>query len=188
MRKHIRRIYGRAKHGLARLWRWAKGHAGRFAALASWARWKGHHSKGGEWAKKAAVYERKAKWLAQHKDPKPSPGNGTISIDGVAVAAWIAHWVLQARNRGLWHGYVVSGYRSPAYSTSLCVAMCGHPTCPGTCAGATSNHSGLIYPAGAVDVDVAHRNEFANAMQKLGSPLHNALGPADPNHFSASGR
>lgn len=130
---------------------------------------------------------KKLAFLKSHHDPKPNP-DGTVTIDGKEVALWIAKWVLEARNKGLWHGYVVSGYRSPAYSTSLCEAMCGAPTCPGRCAGATSNHSGLEYPSGAVDVDVAHRDEFASAMQRLGSPLHNALGPADPNHFSASGR
>lgn len=128
---------------------------------------------------------RKDALLWKIKDHKPAT-SGVVTIDGKQVAAWIAKWVLEAREKGLWHGYVVSGYRSPEYSTSICIGMCDHPTCPGTCAGASSNHSGLVFPAGAVDVDVAHRSEFANAMAKLGAPLRNDLAN-DPNHFSATG-
>jgi hypothetical protein len=129
--------------------------------------------------------QRKDDLLEKIKDAHQPSGPTTV-IDGKPVATWIAKDVLKARERGLWHGYVVSGYRSPEYSESLCFAMCGHPTCPGTCAGRGSAHSQLAYPAGAVDVDLAHRDEFARAMQTIGSVLKNAL-PYDPNHFSASG-
>lgn len=136
-------------------------------------------------AKVVKARARKDKLLQKLKDRQPATDGITV-IDGKQVANWIAKYVLEARKRGLWHGYVVSGYRSPEYSTSLCEAMCGAPTCPGRCAGATSNHSGLRYPRGAVDVDLAHRDEFARAMVTLGAPLKNAL-PNDPNHFSAYG-
>lgn len=125
--------------------------------------------------------------LLQKLQDRHKPDGPTVEIDGKPVARWIAKWVLKARKEGLWHGYVVSGYRSPEYSTSLCEAMCGAPTCPGRCAGASSNHSGLKYPRGAVDVDLAHRAEFAAAMVKLGAPLKNGLPNSDPNHFSQSG-
>lgn len=130
--------------------------------------------------------QRKDDLIERIKEPKPS-SDGTTVIDGKQVPNWIAKWVLKARKEGLWHGYVVSGYRSPEYSTSICQAMCGAPTCPGRCAGASSNHSGLVYPRGAVDVDLAHRDEFARAMVKLGAPLKNILPTTDPNHFSNSG-
>ena len=132
-----------------------------------------------------AAREIKDALLQRLKDHKPAP-NGTITVDGKQVAAWIARYVLLAREKGLWHGYVVSGYRSPEYSTSICIEMCGQPTCPGRCAGASSNHAGLTFPSGAVDVDLAHRDEFARAMVTLGAPLKNAL-PNDPNHFSQAG-
>lgn len=129
--------------------------------------------------------QRKDDIIDRLKDHKPAT-DGTTVIDGKQVASWIARWVLEARKKSLWHGYVISGYRSPEYSTSICEAMCGAPTCPGRCAGASSNHSGLVYPRGAVDVDLAHRDEFARAMQTLGAPLRNALAN-DPNHFSQAG-
>jgi hypothetical protein len=37
-----------------------------------------------------------------------------------------------------------------------------------------------------VDVDLAHRDEFAAAMAKLGAPLRNTLA-FDRNHFSQAG-
>jgi hypothetical protein len=79
---------------------------------------------------------------------------------------------------------VTSGYRTPEYSTSLCIAMCGAPSCPGRCAGASSNHSGKVYPAGAVDVTDYTR--FGQIQPQIGSPLRNDL-PIDPVHYSVSG-
>lgn len=152
---------------------------------------KRHDAKrGGDRRKKLAkevreTRERKDALLKKLKDAQ-RPDGPTVEIDGKQVALWIAGYVLAARRRGLWHGYVVSGYRSPQYSESLCYAMCGAPSCPGRCAGRASSHSQLRYPDGAVDVDLAHRDEFAAAMQKLGAPLQNQL-PFDPNHFSHTG-
>ena len=60
-------------------------------------------------------------------------------------------------------------------------------TCPGNCAGRTSNHSGRVAPAGAVDV--TDYPAFAALMKR--SPhrprLLNDLPVTDPNHFSATG-
>lgn len=130
---------------------------------------------------------RKDRLLQKIKDQKPVPSAGTVVIDGKPVASWIAKDILEARRRGLWDGYVVSGYRSPEYSESICYGMCGAPTCPGRCAGRGSAHSQLVYPQGAVDVDLARRDQFANAMRTIGSVLKNAMPTTDPNHFSASG-
>lgn len=130
--------------------------------------------------------EVKDRLLEKIKDRRKPPTRGIRTVDGKPVAAWIAYYVLKARQEGLWDGYVVSGYRSPEYSESICYEMCGAPTCSGRCAGRFSEHSQNIKPRGAVDVDLAHRDEFARAMVKLRAPLKNLL-PADPNHFSNSG-
>lgn len=113
------------------------------------------------------------------------PTSGVVTFDGRQVAAWIAYWLQKSRDAG-WQGYVTSGWRDPAYSESLCLAMCGAPSCPGKCAGRASNHAGSIYPAGAVDVTDYYR--FADIQRQIGSPLINTIGPSDPVHFSVSGR
>jgi hypothetical protein len=112
---------------------------------------------------------------------------GTVKIDGKDVPKWIAKWVLLARKKGLWHGSITSGVRTPEYSEQLCYDMCGQPSCPGTCAGRSSNHNctgGCRYPSGAIDV--TDEAAFAAAMKKLKAPLKNDL-PSDRVHFSASG-
>jgi hypothetical protein len=124
----------------------------------------------------------KRKWLKDHPAPAPST-SGLTTFDGVTVAAWFVPWLTKIRNAG-WGGHVVSGYRDPAYSTQLCYGMCGAPSCPGRCAGASSNHSGKVYPAGAVDVTDYYT--FERLAYSVGSPLRNHL-PADPVHFSVSG-
>lgn len=109
--------------------------------------------------------------------------DGLTTFDGVVVASWIARWLEKSRRAG-WNGTVTSGYRTPEYSESLCQRMCGQPSCPGTCAGRSSNHSGKDYPAGAVDVsDYAN---FERIQYEIGSPLRNDL-PYDPVHFSVNG-
>ena len=111
------------------------------------------------------------------------PASGIVTFDGVRCAAWIAEWLEKSRKAG-WNGRLVSGYRDPAYSESLCQAMCGAPSCPGRCAGRSSNHSGSVYPAGACDV--SDYWTFAEIQPKIGSPLCNHL-PSDRVHFSVSG-
>jgi len=115
----------------------------------------------------------------------PPPQDGVVTFDGKPCAAWIAADLQEARDKGLWGGVLISGYRTPAYSTSLCYGICGAPSCPGRCAGASSNHSKYVRPEGAADVSDYVRCEAA--MRQIGSPLHNAIGPSDPNHLSASG-
>ena len=126
---------------------------------------------------------RKQRVLAKRS---AAPRAGLATFDGRAVAEWIEPHLRWARGHG-WKGTVESGYRTPEHSEQLCMSMCGHPTCPGTCAGRTSNHSGRVAPAGAVDV--TDYPAFAELMKR--SPhrprLLNDLPVTDPNHFSATG-
>lgn len=115
---------------------------------------------------------------------------GVTTFDGVRVARWLVPYLKHARAKG-WRGRLVSGYRDPAYSQKLCYRMCGHPTCPGKCAGLTSNHVGSSVPRGAIDV--SYYSDFGRLVRgwrpKSGWPtIFNALGAQDPVHFSASGR
>jgi Domain of unknown function (DUF1906) len=124
---------------------------------------------------------------AQHKDAKRSLASraGVATFDGRPVAAWLKPYLVWARNHG-WQGTLTSGWRDPLYSEHLCKLKCGAPTCAGTCAGRSSNHSGRIKPAGAIDV--THPDVFARLM--LQCPLRpricNDL-PRDRVHFSVTG-
>lgn len=111
---------------------------------------------------------------------------GVSRFDGVPCANWMIPYLVWARKHG-WQGHLNSGWRSPAYSESLCYRMCGAPTCSGTCAGRGSNHSGSVKPSGAVDVSDYYR--FGNLMRSvpLSPHLYNALS-RDPVHYSISGR
>lgn len=111
------------------------------------------------------------------------PGVG--KFDGIPVAK-AAIPILQWCRQNGWHGHLVSGYRTPAYSESLCFAMCGHPTCPGRCAGRSTNHAYAQPDRFAVDVSdyVTFRSVVARC--PLQPHIHNSL-PIDPVHFSPSG-
>jgi hypothetical protein len=125
---------------------------------------------------------KKLRFLHQHRARKPK-ARGVATFDGIPVAAWMVKWLEKSRDNG-WHGVLVSGFRTPQHSEELCLDMCGQPTCPSKCAGKTSNHVGLIHPAGAVDV--GDEDKFAEIQPKIGSPLRNDL-PSDLVHFSVSG-
>lgn len=114
---------------------------------------------------------------------EPFSKRGVVKFDGHLVAAWIVPWLKKARQMG-WKGHVTSGWRDPAYSERLCRQMCGAPSCPGRCAGRSSNHSGKVFPKGAIDV--SDEATFAVIMRKLRAPLRNDL-PADRVHFSVTG-
>lgn len=120
---------------------------------------------------------------------KPKVKDGLTTFDGKLVSAPVAFWLLRSREAG-WKGTLLSGYRDPAYSESLCYAMCGAPSCPGRCAGRSSGHSqkGGSRSAPQGCADITDHVTFARIQGEIGSPLRNALGPADPNHFSLSGR
>lgn len=143
--------------------------------------------------KREADLEKKLHYLIDKRDAaKPPQGLVTPSKPwnpyGHTGAEWMVPWFDKVWALGV-HFAVVSWFRSPAYSTSLCMARCGQPSCSGTCAGASSNHScppthTCVEWEGAADVT----NYYAvrAALARLGAPLTNHL-PADPVHVSHSG-
>jgi hypothetical protein len=110
---------------------------------------------------------------------------GVTRYDGVPVAK-VAVPILNWCRRHGWKGRLVSGYRSPAYSESLCRRMCGAPRCPGLCAGRTSNHSGNSPARFAVDVSDYDNFRRVVARCPVKPRIWNNL-PRDPAHFSPSG-
>lgn len=114
---------------------------------------------------------------------------GVVRFDGVPVAKVAVKYLLFARAHG-WAGRLNSGWRDPAYSESLCFRMCGAPSCPGRCAGRSSNHAGKTSSQFAVDV--SDYVKFGQLMARKDAPhdprIYNALGAQDPVHFSPSGR
>jgi hypothetical protein len=125
---------------------------------------------------------KKLRFLHDHPQRKTG-AKGVSSFDGVQVAAWMVQWLQKSRENG-WGGELTSGYRTPQHSEDVCRGICGQPTCPGRCAGRSSNHSGKEFPAGAVDL--TDEFTFAAIQPRIGSPLKNAI-PADKIHFSVSG-
>lgn len=111
------------------------------------------------------------------------PGVGFF--DGVPVAKTAIPVLQWCRNNG-WPGHLVSGYRTPAYSESLCYAMCGRPSCPGKCAGRATNHAYATPERFAMDV--SDYVTFGRVVAKcpLKPHVHNAL-PNDLVHFSPQG-
>lgn len=128
---------------------------------------------------------RKQRHEAQH----PQVSKGVVLYDGRPCAAWLVPYLDFARNHG-WDGVLNSGWRDPERSEQLCLQMCGAKTCPGRCAGRSSNHSGSEKPMGAIDV--SFYTEFGQLMRRPDAPrnppIFNALGAQDPVHFSATGR
>jgi hypothetical protein len=123
----------------------------------------------------------------QHERARQPAGAGATLFEGRRVATWIKPYLDFARRNG-WKGTLTSGFRDPAESEQLCISQCGKPSCPGTCAGRKSNHSGNKKPKGAIDVsDIA---TFTRLMEScpLKPRIFNALGAADPEHFSTTGR
>lgn len=128
--------------------------------------------------------EQKLDWLRKHPPPLDPDGDGLIVVDGKQIAAEVGKEVLRIRSFGVWRGFVVSGYRTPAYSESLCFGMCHAPTCPGRCAGRNTNHARKGGRNGAVDL--TDYFTFAAECRRHGSWLENHL-PQDLVHFSDSG-
>ncbi|HSD81797.1 MAG TPA: hypothetical protein VLB47_14105, partial [Solirubrobacteraceae bacterium] len=132
-----------------------------------------------------------ARALTRRRDQRKAAGRataaraGVVTFDGQPVAAWMEPYLRWAREHG-WQGRLTSGWRDPAYSEQLCRAMCGAATCPGRCAGRTSNHVGRVRPAGAIDVTDEVR--FAELMRRCPySPRRFNDLPSDRIHFSATG-
>jgi hypothetical protein len=132
------------------------------------------------------AFAKKLKFLIEQRDAHVPNVDGIVQFDGVPCAAWIARDLQKIRDLG-WGGFLISGFRSPEHCEQLCLAMCGAITCPGRCAGRSSEHCFYVEPRGACDLDPAHELQAESLFRKIGSPLHNALGAADPNHNSASG-
>lgn len=121
----------------------------------------------------------------QHERAKQEIADSAATFDGRPIAAWMKPYLDFARAHG-WTGTLTSGFRDPAHSEELCLHMCGKPSCPGLCAGRTSNHSGRTKPKGAVDVTDFVR--FGQLMQICPREprIFNDL-PKDHVHFSATG-
>jgi hypothetical protein len=112
------------------------------------------------------------------------PGVG--KFDGKTVAKCAIPLLTWARANG-WKGTLVSGWRDPKYSQSLCFNMCGRPSCPGKCAGLSSNHVGDTPAKFAMDVSDYVNFGHIIARCPLQPKVHNSLGARDPVHFSPSG-
>jgi hypothetical protein len=122
-------------------------------------------------------------WKANHA--AASAAGGVTHYDGVPVAAVAVPILNWCREHG-WKGRLVSGWRDPAYSESLCRRMCGAPRCPGLCAGTSSNHVGTSAQRFAVDVSDYATFRRVVAQCPLSPHIHNSL-PRDLVHFSPSG-
>lgn len=133
------------------------------------------------------LQEHREEWKEEQAEDRSNYDKGStkiVTMDGKPIVEDIAYWLDLIRKRGMWHGVVVSGYRTPAYSTSLCYGMCGAPSCPGRCAGASSNHAKTGYPGPAADVTDYFNCE--DALIDVGSGYKNNL-PLDRVHMSKSG-
>lgn len=128
---------------------------------------------------------RRRRWVAQnHVSSYVNSGVGRF--DGKPVAKCAVPLLTWARQNG-WHGQLVSGWRDPKYSQSLCYNMCGRPSCPGRCAGLSSNHVGSSPSRFAMDVSDYGNFGRIIARCPLQPKVHNSLGARDPVHFSPSG-
>lgn len=97
------------------------------------------------------------------------------------IAAWIAP-VLQWASQHGWTGTVTSGYRS--YDQQAAINASGAFSAPA----GKSNHESATYPGGAVDV--TQPGQLMSVLQGYTGPyklVGGVLGPADPEHFSATG-
>jgi hypothetical protein len=124
---------------------------------------------------------QRADWKKNHQAAKRY---GVGTFDGRPVANAAIPYLTWARKNG-WRGSLVSGWRDPKYSQSLCYRMCGRPSCPGLCAGLASNHVGSSPLRFAVDV--SDYDKFRELMSRYPGPkIRNNL-PRDRVHFSPSG-
>lgn len=147
--------------------------------------------------------ERKIKFLKENPPSKQDAAGTGVWKDGTRVAGWMMglaegpdgrtiNWLQRYVDEG-WDGNLSSGYRTPGYSESLCLNMCNAPSCPGRCAGRSSNHSGADGPGkkgndswGAIDVAPEYV-KFEAIGVRINSPLINRLDYRDPVHFSVTG-
>jgi hypothetical protein len=114
--------------------------------------------------------------------PVPS-GKGIDSMDGHPVAAWIWKILESARKAGV-DFTISSGYRTDAEQTAIYESGVRPAAVPKSLGGSGSNHEGVVFPAGAVDISPGQEalNEWL-----LHSKWANTLiyaGSKDPVHFS----
>lgn len=134
--------------------------------------------------RKLASKRRNARVRRWQVSRRPPPATGGLTyFDGKRCASWIARGLFAVRASGLAFA-LLSGFRDPAYSTSLCYRICEHPSCPGLCAGAGSNHSGIFFPRGAADC--TNGPTVRSRARARGCPLNNHL-PRDLPHCSYNG-
>lgn len=147
---------------------------------------------------KRRAKKRDAKWdHVRHDLLHPSfDKDGISEWRGVAVPSWlvgeakgpdgrVVHWLDKLVEAG-WDGVINSGCRTPEHSEALCFGICGAPSCSGTCAGRSSNHV-VEGPSDWGALDVNSPSKFNECCIRIGCPLKNALGSADPWHFSPDG-
>jgi hypothetical protein len=97
------------------------------------------------------------------------------------IAGWIAPILDWASQHG-WTGSVTSGYRD--YSQQASINASGAFSAPA----GKSNHETTQYPGGAVDVtDPAQLIQVLKGYTGPEKLVGGVLGPADPEHFSATG-
>lgn len=125
---------------------------------------------------------------ANARAARKTQGVGTydgVPVANVAIA--ILNWCRHPTDGGeAWDGRLVSGWRSAAYSISLCLRMCGRVFCPGRCAGASTNHTGTTPDRFAIDVSSYVKFRRVVARCPIKPHIFNDL-PIDPVHFSPSG-
>lgn len=123
--------------------------------------------------------------LARQNDKHAHKNKGVGFYDGIPVAN-VAIPILQWCRANGWGGRLVSGYRTPAYSESLCYRMCGRPSCPGMCAGRATNHAWALATRFAMDVSDYMNFRRIVARCPISPHVSNHL-PRDLVHFSPSG-
>lgn len=198
----VRKLYRDRPRPFRALKRWAKRPKGarrkesRFRTLQKWARKRKAAVKRGLrelWEHRRKAYRRKKRFYKKRADKRAEKkakeeASGVSTFDGKPVASEWVPILDRVRATGLWSGALNSGWRDPAYSEQLCYSICGAPSCPGRCAGRSSGHSQIKIADGA-SVDVSDPSGFRRGLVAIGrADLHNALGAADPWHFSVTGR
>ncbi len=113
---------------------------------------------------------------------KVGAGGGRSNWKGTPVCAKFIPILKQAERDGA-DTRLSSGIRTRQQSIAACQRICGANSCEGRCAGENSAHNGCEPGA----IDVKNPRSFDRAMRKRGYPLRNALGAADPYHYSEDG-
>jgi hypothetical protein len=126
--------------------------------------------------------KHQAKGAVAGAGPVPT-GRGLGELDGHPVAMWIDKILLAARRAGV-DFTVSSGYRTDAEQLAIYESGVRPAALPKALGGPGSNHEGVIFPAGAVDISPG-----AEALNEwlLRSRWRNTLiyaGSKDPVHFS----